>query len=668
MSGVRPNTVDYAKWDLLDTSDEEEATPVGRRGAAPGVSPPAGKSGLDIAAAAKAADARLADELVALRAELAGLVLEPHEGDADAAALDTLRGLVAKSITTLRRPPANSTAYRGEAFRVRTDVKCLLASRRESKEWRAAAGEDWSDKVQQLFDAVSADDAETALRVLAGAGLSAATASSGRGFGDCVLHLAADRDAPRCCAAFVAAGAPLEARDVFADTPLLAAARAFSASAVRALLEGGACHSATNATRSTALHLLCLSASPGEVERPRGRTRCCAALLRAGADVNAPTGHECETPPMFAIQFGQLAVLKVMLACPALHWRAKCAPPSPTQPPRGLLAVALAPPAQSHACFPVMRQAVVEAAAEARCPGSADVDDLFGLRSSPRAPRLADVVVTWNGMRVGKLCPPSDPLCARDTPCVLQRTDKLLYRSGPPLPGPPGLAPRCRVLRYADGASVVLVNEVPPSEHIAPERAELSPAACVAAFLGSTHPRLGGDSPAKALGGSPELVRGIAARVLEPPPRWAGCAATCAASRRCPCAARGAPCFSACHLECVSGGNPVNAAAARGLSDCAKDHLRAVAALSPKSLAARMPLACIEKWAGKLETTGGARRSPGGACHWHASGPPGTVPIRAILGPSGEACEGCGDEGAQFFSVCLNRVRRLIRTVLSFPG
>lgn len=606
------------------------------------------------------------------------------KADMQSMVADALRGVQAKPGATDERGFLARARARARAQRTRTDVAVVLSKCREMAAWEASsAGASWPERADALAAAIEADDPGAALAVLASAGLSAAGATTARGLSETVLHAAGMRDAPRCVAAFAAAGADVEARDVFKDTPLLSAARKAAPAAVRALLRVGADARAANATASTALHLLCLEESKADAGGADSAPRllaCLEALLAAGADVNAASAADGETPPMYALHSGQLQLLRALLRCPALDWRVRSRAAEPHRG-GGLLAAALQPPQRPHACFPTMRQAVVAAAAEieAARPGAADPDDLFGLRSHPTTPRLADVVQVGPGLRLGKAAPPSDGLGPAPLP-----PPRGLPRGAP---GADLLRPRGRVLRYADGATVVRESEMAPSEFVgAPARARARLARALAAFAASTHPRLGADSPARALAGAPELLRLVAgfARARLPRP-WRPCGPACVsraagggargggaarprrAAGRCPCEAARRPCFGGCDPRCVRASPLVpRTPAGEPLSDCARDHAALVAALTPEQRAARVPLACIERRAGKLECmlggpSCGPGEGPGGARHYHQPGDGGAqlaglVPVGAILAPSDEACAGCGEDGLSFFSFCLNRV------------
>lgn len=82
--------------------------------------------------------------------------------------------------------------------------------------------------------------------------------------------------------------------------------------------------------------------------------------------------------------------------------------------------------------------------------------------------------------------------------------------------------------------------------------------------------------------------------------------------------------------------------ASQSLNECARDHyLSVVKNLTDEQLAARYPLACIERW--------------GGDAHFdEQDGEAGTVRLEALLAEY-EDCSHCGSDGRQFFSFCLNR-------------
>lgn len=112
----------------------------------------------------------------------------------------------------------------------------------------------------------------------------------------------------------------------------------------------------------------------------------------------------------------------------------------------------------------------------------------------------------------------------------------------------------------------------------------------------------------------------------------------------CACVTARRPCLGSCphHAET----NPFNSArlttgeVVSELSACARAHLPLVCALTPEQLAARYPLACIERWgnhAGEHSVADG--RSD--------------VPLRELLGESFDGCEWCAADGEQHFCFCM---------------
>jgi hypothetical protein len=483
-----------------------------------------------------------------------------------------------------------------------------------------------SDPVADLQDAVFLDDDPSMLRQ---SGVDVARGFDGRGLGSTWLHAAAQAECSSAMIPFLlAAGADVNARDAFVDdTPLHNAARGGRLFAAAELLAAGADVSAQNFLNFTPLHLAC-NYGHGDV----------AKLLRAaGSPLNSRSLNEGLPPLWSAISNGHADTVAVMLALPWSALDGTVDLTLPRLPPKGgsLLSHALEPSTKRQAAR--VRQLMVCAAVarEAERAGSGDPEDLLALRHPRPAERGA------SRMAGARFVPASDAPAGRARDVALGRASRA------------HLPDACRVVRYADGATVVDAEAtLVHSEFVCPFTDEERDAAKLALLM-ATHRRLGEHSPARVL--CKEALAHI--MLLLPRPR-SKCGAACRGGV-CACVAAGWPCFFDCPDAC-SAANPLNAGAlaalsiatgrrVASLSQCALDHLSTVRSLTPAQLKARYPHACAERWGGAPKV------------HMHY-GRPG-VPLRALLAPAGgllstsgkDACDACAGDGAQFFSFCLNR-------------
>ena len=418
----------------------------------------------------------------------------------------------------------------------------------------------------------------------------------------------------------VSLGAPLEARNLFGDTPLLGAARESNPAALEALVAEGADIAAQNRQGSTALHLAAIAPPSAE------SLTCVRLLLAAGAPVNARTRGDGLTPAMFAADTPVApATMRELLIVNARSYEVDMSLVSTQVVPETLVSLVLHKPQQRSAV--VVRQMVVEEAyrREMQRRGSGDPTNLLGLHNAPRplAPwRLQSPDALGFGFHLR-----SSPVPDSDAAVVPVASEHHLPRRG-------------RALRYDNGASVADPSQLVPSEFIAPPRdVALAP---LRALLMATHAQLGADSPAWNL--TRDAAARIAALLL---PRRRSCAPCCGdgddgSDTMCACVAAERPCFADdCPAGCVAR-NPLNTLersipgydlSRHLLSNCAADHLSVVRGLSAAQLAARYPLECGF----------GCRGAP--------------AELAKTLTLSRAPCASCGRNGRlKYFSFCLNRV------------
>ena len=498
---------------------------------------------------------------------------------------------------------------------MRVVMQSAEASREEHAVLERELGAGYKERVQSVDDAIKAGDMVKLQALFDKQPPMRGDLPSGRGLGGTWLQHAAQYGGGDAVRFLLQRGAPLEETDSFGDTPLLTAARQGIFAALTALLAAGASVRVCNKTGSTALHLAVMVNS----------VPCCTALLDAGASLNVTTRSDGWTPAMWAVRGDKAEVMKVLLSHPRA--RTEMDMKVLSNPPFSVSLVDMVTRAGSGitANAYVMRQLVIEEAVrrETLQRGSADPNNALALHSPrPSPPRT---MFGFPGS-MGYI-PDTDP-------------------ATPPPAKPNALPRRGRVVRYRDGATVVNVQELAPSEFVAQRKSVVL--APLHALLLAQHRRLGADSPAQLL---PADAGKLIASMLTRPPRRA-CGRGCKKDR-CICADSGTPCLSDCPSAC-RGRNPLSSlrlttAAGKDvkkrLSDCAADHYSTVASLTAEQLSARFPFACEERWGGPMW---------GGEEHATANGARG-VALRQLLDDNDEACARCGGDGEQFFSFCLNR-------------
>jgi hypothetical protein len=345
------------------------------------------------------------------------------------------------------------------------------SSRAENALLERELGAGYKERAQSVDDAIKAGDMVKLQALFDKQPPMRGDLPSGRGLGASWLQYAAQYGGGDAVRFLLQRGAPLEEIDSFGDTPLLTAARDGNIAALTALLVAGADVSAGNKTGSTALHLAVMSDS----------VPCCTALLDAGASLNAQTRNDGWTAAMWAAQGGTAELLRLLLAHPRA--RAEMDMRLLSAPPYGASLVDMVTRAGSGitANAYVMRQLVIEEAVrrESLQRGSADPNNALGLHGPrPSPPRT---MFGFPGS-MGYI-PDTDPATA-------------------PPAKPNALPRRGRVVRYRDGATVVNVQELAPSEFVAQRKSVVL--APLHALLLAQHRRLGADSPAQLLPAVPQ--------------------------------------------------------------------------------------------------------------------------------------------------------------------
>jgi ankyrin repeat protein len=160
-----------------------------------------------------------------------------------------------------------------------------------------ATGRD--DANRQLFEALKAQDPETALYALS----AGAEATAREPDGTTPLHYAAHFADTRLIAALLKAKADPNARNEFGAMPLAEAATTGDAEAIRLLLKGGADVESANAEGQTALMVV---ARAGKVDAAK-------LLLKAGADVNAKEHWAGQSALMWAAAQGHPEMIHLLL-------------------------------------------------------------------------------------------------------------------------------------------------------------------------------------------------------------------------------------------------------------------------------------------------------------------------------------------------------------------
>jgi ankyrin repeat protein len=160
-------------------------------------------------------------------------------------------------------------------------------------------GRSGQDANRQLFQALQAQDPETALFALS----QGADAKAREPDGTTPLHYAAHYADARLIAALLKAKADPNAVNDFGAKPLAEAATTGNAEAIRLLLKAGAEVEATNTEGQTALMVV---ARTGKVEAAK-------LLLKAGADVNAREGWAQQTALMWAASMQQPEMIRLLL-------------------------------------------------------------------------------------------------------------------------------------------------------------------------------------------------------------------------------------------------------------------------------------------------------------------------------------------------------------------
>ena len=162
-----------------------------------------------------------------------------------------------------------------------------------------AVGEGAAALNAQLFEALKAQDPETALYALS----QGADPGAREPDGTTPLHYAAHFADTRLIAALLKAKADPNARNEFGAMPLAEAATTGNAEAIRLLLKGGADVESANPEGQTALMVV---ARAGKVEAAK-------LLIKAGADVNARETWANQSALMWASAQGQVEMIRVLL-------------------------------------------------------------------------------------------------------------------------------------------------------------------------------------------------------------------------------------------------------------------------------------------------------------------------------------------------------------------
>ncbi len=163
----------------------------------------------------------------------------------------------------------------------------------------AAATAGKAELNRQLFDALRAQDGETALYLLS----AGAEATAREPDGTTPLHYAAHYADTRLIEALLKRKADPDAANEFGARPLALAATSGHAPAIRLLLKAGADVEAPNPEGQTALMVV---ARAGKVDAAK-------LLLKAGADVNAREGWAQQTALMWAAAQGHPGMIRLLL-------------------------------------------------------------------------------------------------------------------------------------------------------------------------------------------------------------------------------------------------------------------------------------------------------------------------------------------------------------------
>lgn len=156
-----------------------------------------------------------------------------------------------------------------------------------------------ADVNRQLFDALRAQDGETALYLLS----AGADAAAREPDGTTPLHYAAHYADTRLVEALLKRKADPDAANEFGARPLALAATSGSAEVIALLLKAGAEVEAKNPEGQTALMVV---ARAGKIDAAK-------LLLKAGADVNAREGWASQTALMWAAARGQPAMIRLLV-------------------------------------------------------------------------------------------------------------------------------------------------------------------------------------------------------------------------------------------------------------------------------------------------------------------------------------------------------------------
>lgn len=172
----------------------------------------------------------------------------------------------------------------------------LLASLFVTPAWAVASRADLN---AQLFEALKAQDPETALYALS----EGADAKATEPDGTTPLHYAAHFADARLIAALLKAKADPNARNEFGSMPLAEAATTGNAEAVRLLLKAGANVESANPEGQTALMVV---ARAGKVDAAK-------LLIKAGANVNAKETWAGQSALMWAAAQGQAEMIRLLV-------------------------------------------------------------------------------------------------------------------------------------------------------------------------------------------------------------------------------------------------------------------------------------------------------------------------------------------------------------------
>ncbi|MCC6631142.1 MAG: ankyrin repeat domain-containing protein [Gammaproteobacteria bacterium] len=163
----------------------------------------------------------------------------------------------------------------------------------------AAPAADQAAATAQLFEALKAQDPETALYALS----AGADAKAREADGTTPLHYAAHMGDARLITELLKAKADPNARNEFGSLPLAEAATTGSAEALRLLLKAGADVESANPEGQTALMVV---ARAGKVEAAK-------LLIKAGANVNARERWADQSALMWAAAQGQVEMIRLLV-------------------------------------------------------------------------------------------------------------------------------------------------------------------------------------------------------------------------------------------------------------------------------------------------------------------------------------------------------------------